>query len=170
MISETEKRFLRHIFLIESLSRKDFDEVYKELFADRKFEGKWRAVIRAVRLLWEETAIPDEIRNTCPEWMTFVDENIKSIQRIRDTNDPMGYAYEYIIKRDSESPCKFCSGLKENPKRLFKTAQEATQFAQMGSVLYGFKKQVTYKCPDGKGWHLTSRGHFLVLSKSVKRI
>ena len=162
MLTETEDKFLRHILGIDTLSRDEFYAVNKSLRAEIDLTYRWRAVSDAVRRLFKEEVISEELRIRCPDWISFAENHFSEIQHLREEHDPLGYARSYLRKVNSEAACQFCSGYSDRKKKLFKSQDEAIRFTSYVTANHGHEKQYPYKCPDGNGWHLTSTGHVLV--------
>ena len=168
MLTKIEEQFLRHILGIPTLSREEFVVVNKAMYATFDVNYRWRAFTDAANLMFKTQTIPDELRNSCPLWIEFLEMHFEELQDLKYVHDPMGYRTSYLIKVNDEAPCQFCSRLSDRSKKLFRSEEDAVNFASHVSEKYGSENQVPYKCPDGHGWHLTSKGHILVMNPRRK--
>jgi hypothetical protein len=164
MLTKIEEQFLRHILGIPTLSRDEFAVVNRAMYAMFDVDSRWRAFTDAANLMFKRQTIPDDLRNCCPLWIQFLEIHFDELQDLKYSHDPNGYQSSDLIKINEEAPCQFCSRLTDRKKRIFRSEEDAVNFARHVSEKYGSENQVPYKCPDGHGWHLTSKGHILVIN------
>lgn len=178
-LSGVESRFLDYLLGIHNPSYKDAGILVKETRVSIGFEQwegfarLWRAAIDGISKYSDdhEQEIPEKREQ---KWSMYLALNRAECRRTflltPDYPVPVGDMGRVIPEEEwlenkrriadllASGLCPSCTNSeKTKPKRIFSSRQEAAGFSSGYSELSNRSTQRAYECPDGYGWHLTTK-------------
>lgn len=193
-LSEVESQFLDYLLGIHNPSYRDAGVLVKETRISLGFEQwedfarLWRAAIDGIsRYIDDHEPAISEKREQ--KWAMYLAMSKAECRRAflltPDYPVPLGDIGAVIPEEEwlankrriadllEVGLCSTCTNSeKTKPKRIFSTLQEAAGFSSGYAELSNRSIQRAYECPDGYGWHLTTKldTEGLAQPKSIKAV